>query len=108
MSVALVELSLVAKGMGKWAWLAVPYVLATLMWKWGSLSFASPHDEEKDLGGWEGIQAGAAVGAFAGFFVAIPAFAVMNLAGDHPGVGLNAYMRCEGVEWWQKMVAILP
>jgi hypothetical protein len=70
--------------------------------------FASPHDEAKDLRGWGGILGGAAMGAFAGCFVAAPAFGVMMAAQDHPGVGLSAYLRCEGATWWQKMVAILP
>lgn len=107
-SVSVIELCLAAHGMGKRAWIAAIYVLFSLVWTYGSLVFASPHDEAKDLRGVGGILAGAAMGAFAGCFVAGPAFGVMMAAKDHPGVGLGAYLRCEGATWWQKMVAILP
>jgi hypothetical protein len=51
---------------------------------------------------------GLGTGAFGGLFVALPAFLIMLNADEHPGVGLNDYLRCEGVAWWKKMVAIVP
>lgn len=106
--VTVVELGLAASGLGNRAWMAAIYVLFTLAWTYGSLVFASPHDEAKDVSGITGILAGAAMGAFSGLFVAMPAFSVMLAAKKEPGMGLNDYLGCETVSWWQKMVAILP
>jgi hypothetical protein len=106
--VSVIELGLAANEMGKKAWMAAVYVVFTLAWTYGSLVFASPHDEGKDLGGLAGILGGAAMGAFSGCFVAAPALGVMMAAQNHPGVGLGAYLQCESATWWQKMVAILP
>ncbi|GAM38647.1 hypothetical protein TCE0_033f09538 [Talaromyces pinophilus] len=109
--VSVIELGLAAHELVKSAWVAIFYVIAyvvfTLVWTYGSLVFASPHDEAKDVG-IKSILGGVAVGAFSGFFVAAPALGVMLVAPDQPGVGLSAYLRCEGATWWQKMVAILP
>jgi hypothetical protein len=104
----IIELGLAAKDMGKSAWVAALYVVFTLLWTYVSLAFASPHDEQKDLGGWRRILGGAAIGAFAGCIVATPAYGVLRAAQDHPGMGLSSYLRCEGAAWWQKLVAILP
>ena len=58
--------------------------------------YTSPHDEAKHLSGWAGRLGGLGAGAFVGFFVAAPAFGVMETAQDHPGLGLSAYLQCEG------------
>lgn len=57
---------------------------------------------------WTGMVGGLGTGAFGGLFVALPAFLIMLNADEHPGVGLSDYLRCEGVAWWKKMVAIVP
>ncbi|XPS77562.1 hypothetical protein M3J09_009589 [Ascochyta lentis] len=106
--VSVIELGLAAYALGKSAWLAAIYVAFTLFWTYLSFSFASPHDEGKDLGKGMGKLGGAAVGIFAGCIVAAPAFGVMMAAQNYPGMGLGTYLRCEDVIWWQKMVAILP
>lgn len=106
--VAVTELGLAAKGMGKSAWVAAIYVVFTLVWAYGSLVFASPHDDAKALRGWVRRLGDVGTGAFAGLFVAAPAFGIMMAAQDHPGMGLSTYLRCEGTTWWQRMVAILP
>jgi len=107
--VSVVELGLAAKqaGSGK-AWLAVVYVFFTAFWMYLSLSFVSPHDEAKDNGGLKKRLAGLGMGIFGGVFVAWPALVIMQTAERQPGLGLGEYLRCEGVAWWQKMVAILP
>jgi hypothetical protein len=106
--VSVVELGLAAKDMGKSSWMAAIYVVLLLLWTWESFANASPHDEAKYLSGWVGRLGGLGAGAFAGLFVAAPAFGVMMAEQNHPGLGLSAYMKCEGVPWWQKMVAVLP
>ncbi|RDW58758.1 hypothetical protein BP6252_13234 [Coleophoma cylindrospora] len=109
--VLVIELGLVASELAESAQgdvIFVLYVVYTLFWTYHSLVFASPHDEAKDVSGGVRILAGAVTGAFQGLLVAAPAFGVMMSAPDHPGVGLSAYLRCEGTTWWQKLVAILP
>lgn len=106
--VAVTELGLAAKGLRKSAWMAAIYVVFTLVWTYGSLVFASPHDDAKALRGWLGRLGGVGTGAFAGLFVAAPSFGIMMAAQDHPGIGLSTYSRCEGTTRWQKMVALLP
>ena len=106
--VSLIELGLAVKGLGKFAWVAVIYIFFLLIWTWFSFEAASPHDEAKHLGGWANRLGGLGMGVFSGAFVAAPAFGVMMVAQDHPGLGLSAYLKCEGAAWWQKMVAVLP
>lgn len=107
--VSVVELGRAAKeaGRGK-AWLAAGYVVFSLVWMKYSLAFESPYDAAKDNGGWGRRLAGLAMGAFGGLFVAMPALFMMLTAEEQAGVGLGDYLQCEGVAWWQKMVAILP
>ena len=106
--VSVTELGLAAKEMGKLAGVSAIYVVFLLLWTWFSFESASPHDEAKHLGGWANRLGGLGMGVFAGAFVATPAFGVMMVAQDHPGLGLSAYVQCEGAAWWQKMVAVLP
>jgi hypothetical protein len=90
------------------AWLAIGYVFFTVIWAHYSLRFAAPHDGAKDMSKWMSLLGGVGLGAFGGVFVALPAFVMMLNAEEQPGVGLGEYLRCEGVAWWQKMVAVLP
>lgn len=106
--VAAVELGFAAKELGKSAWMVAVCALFGLLWAFLSFDIASPHDEAKFLNGLPGNVLGLGVGAFAGVFVGAPAFYVMMNAQDHPESGLSAYLRCEGIVWWQKMVAVLP
>jgi len=106
--VSLIELGLAVKGLGKYAWITAIYIFFLLIWTWASLESASPHDEAKHLGRWANRLGGLGVGVFSGLFVAAPAFGVMMVAYDHPGLGLSAYLQCEGSACWQKMIAILP
>jgi hypothetical protein len=106
--VSVIELGLAAKGWDRSALWAPIYVFCLLIWTWGSLVHTSPHDGAMHLSGWANRLGGLSMGAFAGFFVAWPAFCVMTAAQNHPGLGLNAYVQCEGAAWWQKMVAVLP
>lgn len=106
--VSVIELGLAAKELGKSAWVAAIYVSFLLLRTLGSFVLSSPHDEAKYFSGWMGRLGGLGTGAFAGLFVAAPAFGVMMAAPNHPGSGLSAYLQCEGVAWWQKMIAILP
>lgn len=106
--VSVIELGLAAKGSDRPAFRAAIYVFCLLVWTWASLALTSPHDGAMHLSGWAGRLGGLSTGAFAGVFVAWPAFCVMAAAQNHPGLGLNAYVQCEGAAWWQKMVAVLP
>jgi len=106
--VSVIELGLAAKVLGRSSWVAAIYVFVVLFRTWRSLRSASPHDEAKHFSGWAGRLGGLGAGVFAGLFVAAPAFGVMETAQDHPGLGLSAYLQCEGAAWWQKMVAVLP
>ncbi|KAK5728287.1 hypothetical protein LTR15_001422 [Elasticomyces elasticus] len=86
----------------------VVYVLAMLVWTYGSLIFATPHDEARSVNSVGAFLAGLATGAFGGFFTAAPAYVVLQKAQDAPGLDLGAYLKCEPVALWQKVVAILP
>lgn len=106
--VMVVELSYSVPGLGSKAWVVAIYIPFTLVFTLMSFGSTSPHDEANDVGGIGGTLAGAAMGTFAGLFVAMPAFVVMLVAKKQPGMGLSEYLGCETVSWWQKMVAILP
>lgn len=106
--VSVIELGLAAKQAGRLGWLAVLYVFFIVVWTHFSLEIASPRDGAKDMTKWKSVLGGIGMGAFGGVFVAAPAFVIMLTADQQPGVGLGDYLRCEGVAWWQKMVAILP
>jgi hypothetical protein len=103
-----IELGLAAKESGKSVWVPAIYVFLLLVWTWGGLVDTSPRDEAKHFSGWAGRLGGLAMGALTELYVAAPAFYVMMAAQDHPGSGLSAYLQCEGIAWWQKMVAVLP
>ena len=95
----------------------VIYCVFMVIWTAGSYSFTPPRD-----GGIKGagIIPDILMGAFAGIFLAAPAFAVMQTAEeptltsdgfsypDSGGTSLRSYLSCESVAIWQKMAAVLP
>jgi hypothetical protein len=109
-AVSIIELGLAAKGLGISAWMIAIaiYVFFLLLLTWGTFSAVSPQDDAQYYDRWTGRLGDLGVGAVTGLCIAVPAFYVMMAAQDHPGLGLSAYMQCEGIAWWQKIVAVLP
>ena len=109
----------------------VIYCFFSVVWAFASYKIIPPQDGSKINSNAAGpafrgenkvlkIIVDVLVGAFAGLFVAAPAFAVYQSASfdadsgfdsgseSDSGLSLNEYLSCEGVQVWQKMVAVLP
>ena len=95
----------------------VVYCIFMVIWTAGSYAFTPVQDG--GLKGY-GIILDLLMGAFAGVFLAAPAFGVMQSA-EFPSLGsdgfvypesgsasLKEYLSCDGVATWQKFVAIFP
>lgn len=83
---------------------------------WAAASFQIGPVQDGGIKGL-GLVADVLMGAFAGVFLAAPAFAVMMTAEQStltsggfstPETGQDSYLSCESVAGWQKFVAIFP
>ena len=95
------------------------YPIFTLFWMMGSLVIVPMRDGGRKRAGqvhWAGYLLDVGVGAFAGLFLAAPAFALyMNAQFDEQVAGqggdgisdLGAYLRCE-TQLWKKFAAVSP
>lgn len=106
--IAVIELSLAAHQGDFFPGLVVGYVIFSMFWTYASFVFASPHDEGMDMSSLQSVLAGLGMALFGSFFAAGPALGIWLGAEDGPGVGVGEYLRCGGVHWWRKMVAVLP
>lgn len=105
--------------------LLVAYPVFSVVWAVGSWIFLPPIDGERPWpptkkGRVWVVLAGTLMGAFAGVFVAAPAFALWRNAsfdehaaassGQSPDAGLELadYLACEGVSAWAKFAAVMP
>lgn len=77
---------------------------------WAAASFRICPVQDGGIKGW-GLVPDILMGAFAGIFLASPAFAVMMTAEQQNPSGklnLGDYLSCDSVKIWQKFVAIFP
>ena len=84
------------------------YLIFALVWMWGGMNFAVPHDETRSANTVRKILAGLAMGCFGGCFLAAPAFVLFMNAPSSPGVGLAEYVKCDSIATWKKLVALSP
>jgi hypothetical protein len=84
------------------------YVVFSTIWMLASFLVVPPVDGGMSPNSIATFAAGLAIGIFGGLFTSAPAFASMNMAASTPGVGLGEYLKCEGVGFWEKFVAIMP
>lgn len=96
--------------------LVVVYPIFCIIWAAGSWRFLPPIDGGRP----SNIVAGVLMGAFAGLFVAAPAFAlwrnaefdekVAEMMGQSApeGLGLSDFLACESASVWAKFAAVMP
>lgn len=85
------------------------YYLLTVIWAAVSLAVMRPTDAAESNDTILKVIGGIFFGAFIGIFVAtIPAYILLKLSSNSPGVGLNTYLHCERVALWEKVIAVLP
>lgn len=105
--VAATELILAVKDGFPW-WLFLGYIVFMLFWTYSSFMNQIPYDEGIAVDSVKKFLAGLGTGVFGGCLIAVPAFIVMMMAKNEPGIGLNDYLHCQTVELWQKIAAFLP
>ena len=96
----------------KWYFILIYCVFCVI---WAAVSFTQIPVEDGGIKG-AGIILDVLMGAFAGIFLAAPAFIVWRnvaFAADYgnmsdSGSSLNEYLSCESVAVWKKMTAVLP
>ena len=100
----------------KWYFILIYCVFCVI---WAAISFSIVPVDDGGIKGF-GIIPDVLMGAFAGIFLAAPAFVVMKTSEfptlDSSGVhtpesgsaSLNEYLSCESVAVWKKMTAVLP
>ena len=97
----------------KWYFILIYCVFCVI---WAAVSFTQIPVEDGGIKG-AGIILDVLMGAFAGIFLAAPAFVVwrdLKFAADHSDTSesgsatLNEYLSCESVAVWKKMTAVLP
>ena len=96
--------------------LAVVYPIFCVIWAAASWRFLPPIDGARP----SNVIAGLLMGAFAGLFVAAPAFAIWqdarfaektaDMMGESrpEGMGLGEFLQCEGASVWAKFAAVMP
>jgi hypothetical protein len=84
------------------------YVIFSTIWMVASFGMVPPFDGGMSPNSIPSFAAGLAIGIFGGAFTSAPAFGSMGMAASTPGVGLEEYLKCEGVNVWEKFVAIFP
>ena len=91
------------------------YPVFSLVWAWGSFQILPVRDGGRRRAAqahWMGYFVDIGVGAFAGLFLAAPAFALytsskpLGQSGDDAS-NLTTYLSCESA-WWKKFAAIFP
>lgn len=97
----------------KWYFILIYCVFCVI---WAAVSFTQIPVEDGGIKG-AGIILDVLMGAFAGIFLAAPAFVVwrdLKFAADHSNTSqsgsatLNEYLSCQSVAVWKKMTAVLP
>ncbi|KAK5737680.1 hypothetical protein LTR17_006542 [Elasticomyces elasticus] len=107
-TIACIELALGAIQASAMAHIIALYVFLMLVGTYVSLGFTTPRDKARSVHNMQFFLAGLAMGMFGGIFRAAPAFSVLRMAQNTPGIGLGDYLKCESVALWQKVVAVLP
>ena len=92
--------------------LVVVYPIFSIIWAGASWMFLPPIDGARP----SNLIAGVLMGAFAGIFVAAPAFSIWQGAkfaeevgkSGTEGMGLGEFLQCEGASVWAKFAAVMP